>query len=122
MTLEFRRAVQEMIDVLALENQSLTALDFPAAIRLLGRKNAAAAALQKLRVVTGDGSREVVRDLVDAVEANRTLLERALAIQGRVIGVLAQAARASSAPARYGARGSLATNRACHAFALSARA
>ncbi len=123
MTPDLRRAAQEMIDVLTLENQALTALDFPAAARLLARKNAAAA-LHRQGLPGGitAGSQQVARTLLDAAEANRTLLERALAVQGRVIAAVAKAARTSALPARYGARGSLATDRTCHAFALSARA
>ncbi len=124
MTPELRRVVQEMIDVLTLENHSLTALDFPGATRLLGRKNAAAAELQRqgLPSVVAAEAQQVARTLLAAADANRTLLERALAVQGRVIAAVAQAARVSGAPARYGARGVLAADRACHAFALSARA
>ncbi len=123
MSPDLRRAAQEMIDVLTLENQALTALDFPAATRLLARKDMAAAALHRQGLPGGitAGSQQIARTLLDAAEANRTLLERALAVQGRVIAAVAQAARASASPARYGARGGLATDRACHAFALSAR-
>ncbi len=121
-TADLHRVAQEMIDVLTLENQSLMALDFPAAARLLGRKNAAAAALQRQGVAIGPGSRQVARTLLDTAEANRTLLERAIAVQGRVIAAVAQAARVSALPARYGAGGGMATDRTRHAFAVNARA
>jgi len=89
--------------VLAAENKALAALDTDAAAALLPAKAAAAAAFAALRPPPAD-----LADLARLAAENRRLLERAIAAQQAVIGLIARAARAGPAPApRYGAAGRL---------------
>jgi len=53
---------------------------------------------------------------------NQTLLARALEVQERLIGIVANAGVRAQATPRYGANGNLATNRMASPFALSAQA
>ncbi len=60
---------------------------------------------------------------VRAVAAeNQTLLARALAVQDRLMSIVANAGVRARAAPRYGANGNLAMNRAMSPFALSAQA
>jgi flagellar biosynthesis/type III secretory pathway chaperone len=114
-------AVEALTSVLEEENQSLEALDFTAASRFFARKQSAVLALATVGPADDPPSLGAIAALRDAAAANRILLERAIAVQGRVLGILAQAARASG-PVHYGACGTHAVSRTPHAFALSARA
>lgn len=64
--------------------------------------------------------REVAERLGALADENRALLERAIAVQGRVLGTLARAAQPVAS--RYGARGGPAYDDRRTAIALSARA
>ena len=127
-----RAATQQLADTLEAENAMLRALDLPAAGALLADKQDAAAALNKaLAAAAGAGGpadpalRTAAIRLRDLAEENRHLLERGIAVQSRVLGVLAQAARASSPQgrngARYGRQGAYAAGPSA-GWALSARA
>lgn len=128
-------AAGHLADVLDAENAALLALDVPGATALLPAKERAAAALAHAlahtRPAPGDDgpapgddgpARDVAARLDEAARENRRLLERAMRVQGQVIGALARAvqqAGAQEAP-RYGRRGSLASAGAGRA--LSSRA
>lgn len=114
------------------ENAALAALDLTAAGAMVEPKRAAtedfAAAHARLAAAGGTLADDLHRSiqtsaarLHDLAQDNRRLLERALAVQGRVIGVLAQAAprKASQAP-RYGAAGTLVGAQSALPVALSA--
>lgn len=70
---------------------------------------------------TGPVAAAIAR-LRDLAEQNRRLLERGIAIQGDVIGLLAGALRKSGGPSRYAATGAPTRSVQPVAFALSARA
>lgn len=115
-------ATDSLAAVLEQENAALARLDLAAATRDLGRKQHAAAAFATAQATvtnipldTGMRARvtEVGYRLVALAQENRRLLERGLAVQARVIGVIAGAVpraiaadaagyRAGGAPAGIG--------------------
>ncbi len=110
-------AAVRLADALARENAALTAHDLPAAAALLTAKRAALAAFAAAgEHAAGPGqtcerpaARTVSAQLQALAEANHRLLERAIAAQGRVIAIVAEAA-SGHAPARmsgYTARGTI---------------
>lgn len=127
-------AAAALADLLARENAALAALDLPRATVLLQQKSQAFAAFERevLRARPAfdpsDAERADWRRLGDTLrglgEENRRLLERAIAVQGRVLASIARAvpkALAGAAP-RYGAGGGLRPAARVPAIALSARA
>jgi hypothetical protein len=64
----------------------------------------------------------LARRLQSLSQENWTLLERAIAVQGRVIGVIARAAVPATAPSGYAAHGTAGHAARPPAFALSSRA
>ncbi len=85
--------------VLEAENAALRAGDYAGATTLLERKQTAAAAIhERLRPSEG-----VLCRLRDATEENRFLLGRAIRVQARVVGILAQVA--APKPGGYSRRG-----------------
>lgn len=115
-------AATRLRDVLAAENVALLALDVPAAAALLEEKLAASRGL-----AAAAAGRSAVRQTSEAAslaaslalrlrelaEENRVLLERAIQVQGRVLDMVARAARqgALQAGGRYGAGGAGALDR-----------
>ena len=119
-------AAHALADVLARENAALAAMDLPAAAALLPAKTAALAALTAAGSPEdfGPGAADLVaaaRRLNDLARDNHRLLERAIAAQQRVIGIVAGAA-ASAVPAgpSYRASGRLTPD--ARPLALSTRA
>jgi hypothetical protein len=140
MTEDLTAAAARLVEVLAAENAALAAVDLPRAGAMLAAKTSAAeafvaahAALRGASQATShgtshgawSGARPVVLErLRDLVEENQRLLDIAIKVQGRVLGVIARALpRALRDPAttRYGAQGRVAPARPS-AFAISARA
>lgn len=127
MTTDFFAAAAVLAETLAEENAALAALDLQRAAAMLPDKQRAAAAFVAVQTTHVVGSHRataerLVRRLRSLVAENKALLERAIVVQGRVIGVIARAAAPAVAPSGYGARG-----RTCHAgrpaaYALSERA
>jgi hypothetical protein len=107
-------------DALEAENTALIALDLPRAAGMLADKQRALAGLAA--APTEPGSHEAAERMARRLRAlaveNKRLLERAIAVQGRVIGVIARASTAAAAPVGYGA----ARTRRPPPFALSAKA
>ncbi len=116
-------AIARLADAVAAENAALRALDLPAAAALLAQKQTAAAALAAARAgaAPSPALRAAAARLQLLAEENRRLLERAIAVQTRVLGVLAGAARAANPAPRYGRSGAYAA-RPTAGWALSARA
>lgn len=117
-------AAAHLADMLAAENTALASMDFPGAARLLPMKIAAAdafSAAQGAERTAAAGLREVATRLQQAAEENRRLLKRAMAVQTRVLGTLAQAARTASATPHYGRSGAMMA-RSTGAWALSSQA
>jgi hypothetical protein len=116
-------AAERLAAVLARENAALSASDLPRAAGMLAEKQAAAEAL--LASLAGGAAPPVLhaRLLHDLAGENRRRLEHAIAVQGRIIGLIARALRsAAPPPPRYGATGVLANAARPTAFAVSARA
>jgi hypothetical protein len=92
-----------LADTLEAENTALAALDLPRAAGMLADKQRAVTALAAVRSVPArsEAADRVARRLQALAVENKRLLERAIAVQGRVIGVIARAA-APEVPAGYG--------------------
>lgn len=98
------QAVAALADVLARENAALAAMDMHGATALLAEKRAALAALEG----AATGAREpALARLRQLAAENRVLLERAMAVQSRVIALLVHAVREQTRPpcAFYGRGG-----------------
>jgi hypothetical protein len=116
-----------LADALAEENAALAALDLPRAASMLADKQRAVAGFLAMRDAQGGAMQHAMieplaRRLQTLSQENRTLLERAIAVQGRVIGVIARAAAPAVASAGYAARGVTGYATRPMAFALTARA
>lgn len=111
MSAQLLTAAIRLADVLTAENAALASMDMAAAARMLPEKIAATdgfAAAQKpgaAGVAATAGLRTVATRLQALGLANRTLLERAMAVQNRVLGTLAQATRGSGMATGYGRTG-----------------
>ena len=133
MTPELIAAAVPLADTLAQENKALAALDLPRAAGMLDAKTrameafVAAQALAAARVQAANSQEEVEQlaaRLRHLAQENKRLLEHAIAVQGRVIGLVAQAAAPASGrgDARYGSNGSLTRGKRAGGIAFSARA
>lgn len=120
-------AAQTLAEVLAQENEALLRLDFPAAATLLSAKEAA------LLRLTQDGPVKSVTDrapdvvalgarLTNLAAENRQLLEQAITVQTRVLGIILRAAADSVPPVNYAPNGQKAPPRRSSAMTLSAQA
>lgn len=108
---ELTAAAELLADTLAAENAALAALDLPAAAALLEEKRRATQSLLSAPPVDAAHRRaaqQAIERLRGLSEQNRTLLERAIAVQGRVIEIVAGAAVQACAAPRYGAYGPVA--------------
>jgi hypothetical protein len=125
-------AASLLADTLARENQALAALDLARAVGLLEEKQRATSAFATAHAALAaaglsEAERTVLAEQIGArlrtlATDNKRLLERAMEVQRRVVGTLAQAAPAAIARApRYNARGGMALG-AATAVALSTRA
>ncbi|MCW3475125.1 hypothetical protein [Limobrevibacterium gyesilva] len=127
-------AAVALADTLAQENKALAAMDLPAAMRLLEQKQRAADAFAAARTAAaaanaspaGQQQRlagQVAGRLRDLADENKRLLERAMAVQGRVIDVIVGAIpKAAGGVPRYTAGGGIAGPRQMPPVSLSARA
>jgi hypothetical protein len=126
MTEDLATAAARLSEVLAAENAALAALDLPRAGAMLAEKNRAAEAFVAAGranpgSLAGTGTPVRLRVLV---AENQRLLQHAITVQGRVIGIIARAvSRALRDPVatRYGAQGRAAPAR-LSGVAISARA
>ncbi|HXA22235.1 MAG TPA: hypothetical protein VNW90_08040 [Acetobacteraceae bacterium] len=127
MSQELIAAARLLADTLAEENVALTALDLPRAGSMLADKQRAVTgfltACGAERTATLNATiAPLAQRLQSLSEENRTLLERAIAVQGRVIGIVARAAAPRVAASGYSAQGTLGHHARPTAFALCARA
>jgi flagellar biosynthesis/type III secretory pathway chaperone len=105
MTKQAIEAANRLADVLARENAALKRMDFHAAIALVPAKQAALAEMTRdgppppaaSRFPGFQASAQRLRGLA---EENRVLLERAITVQTRILGIVARAI----APVRQGPR------------------
>jgi hypothetical protein len=132
MTEDLVTAAGRLAEVLAAENAALAALDLPRAGAMLAAKTRAADAFVAAHGMSHGASQGVSpgagtappQRLRALLHENQRLLEHAITVQGRVIGVIARALpRALRDPVatRYGAQGRAAPAR-LSAVAVSARA
>ncbi len=128
MTNEVVSAAARLADVLARENAALTAMDLSSAVAMLTEKQEAAALFARCAKELGAAPPPDLAALVLRLSAtatdNRRLLERAIAVQGRVNAAVARAisrALASTAP-RYAPPDGPGTPARPAALALSFRA
>ena len=102
-------ALRTLCSVLEAENAALSAMDIPAANRLLAEKIAATDGLTaalRPRPQLPDHARAEVARLAALAQTNKALLERAMAAQKRVIGCIARAVpRALGESRPYAANG-----------------
>ncbi len=107
--------------LLEAENAALRAMDAGAVAALVPAKRSAIARLTDAGAGPAPDA-AVLQRLRDLAAENRALLERAMAVQGRIIELVAAAIRPAMAAPRYGATGTMAASRQVAACALSARA
>jgi ABC-type transporter Mla subunit MlaD len=126
-------AGQHLAEALRAENEALARLDLSRAATLATTKLQASdafAAAYGAATKTGSTAQGDLRDaaerlagrLRDLSEENRRLLERAIALQSRVIETIAGAAIPASRPTTYGGMGQRAIPRQAPSLALAARA
>lgn len=117
-------AAQRMADVLTQENDALKRMDFSSAVALVPAKEAALADLTKHKVerVLPPPLAVLGRRLSGLAAENQALLERAIAVQTRIVRIVARACAPPPAVTPYGRQcGRTPSNRAT-ALALSTRA
>jgi hypothetical protein len=126
-------AGQRLAEALRAENEALAALDMPRAAGLADTKikatdafAAAHAAAARTGARAEGPTRQAVAELAERLQAlgaeNRRLLERAIAVQSRVIETIAGAAMPRPGGAGYGASGRRPVPRQSQAMALTTRA
>jgi hypothetical protein len=104
MTKDLITAGTFLAETLESENAALAALDLPRAAGMLADKRSAVADFDAVRTAPApsEAAQRMARRLQGLAMENKRLLERAIAVQGRVIGVVARAATAATEPAGYG--------------------
>jgi hypothetical protein len=128
MNLDLAFAAGALADTLTRENAALAAMDLPGANALLAQKlrtvEAFALAHQKAAPARpGDLDRPTVERLRTLAAENKRLLDRAMAVQGRVIELVASAVPKSFEKSpRYTAAGDIAPARRMPPLTLSSRA
>ena len=132
MSNELMLAAHALGEVLQAENAALAAHDHVAATRLLGEKQRRIAAFDLARAVTvplldgpaRDEAHAFGLELQALAGRNVALLERAMDVQSRVIGIVADAARrqARAAAPGYGRRGRISPVSRPDAYAIVSRA
>ena len=107
----FQDAAQLLLDVVVRENEALKKLDFPSAAALVPAKEAALLELAKQHRAAPPGptlpsSLAVLGQRLAGLAAeNQILLERAIAVQTRIVQIVARAAAPPPALTRYGGHG-----------------
>jgi hypothetical protein len=118
------KATIRLVDILQAENTELQAMDFKAAGRLLMAKQAATAdltAAQASTLFAPAGLQALAQRLNELADENRLLLERAIAVQRRVLSTVVRAAQTVAPEPQYGPSGTQAA-RSVGAVALRANA
>jgi hypothetical protein len=117
-------AAQRLADVLAQENDALKRMDLVAAVALSQAKQAALEELTKHPAALAPplSLQTLGQALAKLANENQLLLERAIAVQTRVVRIVARACAPPPAAARYGSRNSRITSSRTAALALSTRA
>jgi hypothetical protein len=97
------QAGEKLADLLAQENAALKRLDFAAAVALTSAKEAALAELSQQQITAPllPSVAALGRVLAERAAENEVLLERAIAVQTRIVRIVARAAAPPPA-VRYG--------------------
>ena len=118
-------ATNMLAEMLTAENAALRALDLPAVAALLARKLQAAEKFVQAHgtpsAVATPALRIAALRLAEEAQQNRRLLERALTVQTRVLGLITGAVRTAGPDSPYLRSGAYAA-RPLTGWALSARA
>jgi hypothetical protein len=124
MSNDLAEAAQRLADVLTRENDALKHMDFSAAVALVPAKETALADLTKQpRVHTIPPPLAMLgQRLGELATENQMLLERAIAVQTRIVRIVARACVPPPAAVRYGGPGGRAPSNRAAALALSTRA
>ncbi len=133
MNREICDAALALIDILIQENDALRALDLRQAAALADRKARTIEAFVMAESRLGQAKptdpferaalAEMAGRLRELIAENRRLLEQAITVQQRVIGVVARAVpKAAQTKTPYRANGTTGRSKAVPAYALSARA
>jgi hypothetical protein len=118
---ERQEAAQRLANLLEQENAALKRLDFRAAVALLAAKEAALADLTK-PPATPITPASLVQRLGELATENQVLLQRAIAVQTRVVRIVARACAPPPALTQYNRDGGRTPPTRTTALALSARA
>ena len=127
MTPDLVAAANALADLLARENAALKRLDLSAAMAVVPAKEAALLSITSGRIPAPAANRDPAmlalgRRISGLVAENRQLLERAIAVQTRVVGIIVRAATPPRSASQYAANGFKSTPRRASAIALSAHA
>lgn len=126
MSNELKEAAGRLADLLTRENDALKRLDLSAAVALVPAKEAALADLTKqpdTRMLPAMvGLAALGQRLGELASENQALLERAIAVQTRIVRIIARADATPPASARYGIPGARTLSHRPAAIALSTRA
>ncbi len=106
-----------LAEVLSQENEALARVDYSAAVALVPAKEAALTALAQ----GTPPPPAQLRRLSELANANRDLLERAIAVQTDVVRMVTRACAASTTMAHYDRNGAASPRSRTEAFAFSAR-
>ena len=119
-TMQLKSASRRMAEVLRAENAALADGDLVEASRLLPEKTAAAAALRDA-IPDAAPDPAMAATLRALSTENGERLSLAIEVQGRILELVARAARSCApAPTQYGRRGTLAGTIGAQALALRA--
>jgi hypothetical protein len=114
-------AAQRLADVLAEENEALKRLDFAAAVALVPAKEVALAELTQ--PPAPPLKRTALEQRLGGLAAeNQVLLERAIAVQTRIVRIVARAYAPPAAVTRYNGYGGRSLSACVAALAVSTRA
>jgi hypothetical protein len=121
---QFLHLARHLADVLTQENEALERLDFAAAVALTPAKEAALAGLTQLppQQKLSPPLLTVGRRLAALAAENHVLLQQAIAVQTRIVRIVARACAPPPPQAQYGGRGGQTPARCATALALSTRA
>jgi hypothetical protein len=124
MSKDLVEAAQHLADLLTRENDALKRLDFASAVALVPAKEAALADLTKQPKVPALPPPLIALGtlLGRLATENQTLLERAVAVQTRIVRIVARACTPPPATTRYGGRSGRTPPRQTAALALFTRA
>ncbi|WP_158928184.1 hypothetical protein [Acidisphaera sp. S103] len=117
-------AAQRLVDLLTQENDALKRMDFPAAVALVAAKEEALADLTKhpaMRPIPPSLA-TLGQRLGTLAAENQTLLERAIAVQTRIVRIVARAGAPPPAATRYGGHSNRIPSNRAAALALSTSA